>query len=183
MQSTVRSYANVSSRAMSSSTKCWIYVLLITPPNYMPNSRIWKNIHHKDAVHSSSCAATFLFLACLPCFLAASSAGILCQLRVMVAMSSSSRCWICISKLCWRRTRGNLEWLWFWPNEADAWWWCQMRNEWGFRWDAFRDRMTHSSRMPTPVHSRYRDHEILQEPGNRDGNHEYFLRNYILANA
>ncbi|GIY57152.1 hypothetical protein CEXT_105521 [Caerostris extrusa] len=79
MQSTVRSWANISSCAMSSSPKCWILhgvsLLVIIPPNYVPDSRIRRNIHHKDAVHSSSSAGTFLFLACLPCFLAASSAG------------------------------------------------------------------------------------------------------------
>ncbi|KAG8201907.1 hypothetical protein JTE90_027385 [Oedothorax gibbosus] len=93
-----------------------------------------------------------------------------CQLpRVMVAMSSSSRCWICISKLCcWgrccrcrrrmERGGGGSRWRLAWCG------WCQMRNELGLTRDAFRDKMTHRRRMPTPPQSRYRDQEISQVP-------------------
>ncbi|GIY92691.1 hypothetical protein CEXT_615041 [Caerostris extrusa] len=136
MQSTVRSWANISSCAMSSSPKCWILhgvsLLVITPPNYVPDSRTRRSIHHKDAVHSSSSAGTFLFLACLPCFLAASSArDSLSTARdggdVFLIQVLDLHLEALLARTLLATEDGELGVA----EQVDAWWWCQMRNEWG----------------------------------------------------
>lgn len=113
------------------------------------------NNDHREAIHrehSSSFFSSFVFFGFLlrrRTFFFWGGPSSLCQLfpRVMVAISSSSMCWICISKLC-----------------CGCRFWCQMRNEFGFTRDAFKDSTTQISRMPTLQHKRYMDQEKRHDP-------------------
>ncbi|GIY57151.1 hypothetical protein CEXT_105511 [Caerostris extrusa] len=95
----------------------------------------------------------------------------------MVAMSSSSRCWICISALAGEDgagdgEEGNLGGSG--RTRVDAWWWCQMRNESEASWGRLQGtEMTHSSRMLRQCTAGTETTRSYRSLENRVGNHEY----------